>query len=86
MQNISDANNQQTIATNGGIKAVARAMANHADHRGVQHQGAASIASVVWNIPARIAMAIDAGVVPLLQHAAAMGFALATQQLQRMGA
>jgi len=77
--------NAGTIATTGGIEAVARAMVNHADNRGVQEQAAKAIKNVVWNIPAHIAMAGEAGVVPLLQHAAAMGIEHAAAQLQRMG-
>ena len=41
--------------------------------------------NVVWDIPVHIAMAGEVGVVPLLQHAAAMGIARAAHQLQRMG-
>ena len=77
--------NAGTIATTGGIEAVARAMVNHADDDDVQTQAVSAIKNVVWNIPAHIAMAGEAGVVPLLQHAAAMGIARAARQLRRMG-
>ena len=60
-------------------------MANHADDNGVQESAAKAIKNVVWDIPAHIAMAGEAGVVPLLQHAAAMGIEHAANQLQRMG-
>ena len=67
-------------------------MANHADHRGVQESGAVCI-RVLFMInrsgealrPARIAMVNEAGMVPLLQHAAAMGFEHATSACKVMG-
>ena len=77
--------NAGTIATTGGIDAVARAMVNHADNNAVQDSAAKAIENVVWDNPAHIAMAGEAGVVPLLQHAAAMGIEAAANQLQRMG-
>ena len=60
-------------------------MVNHADDNDVQESAAKAIENVVWDNPARIAMAGEAGVVPLLQHAAAMGIARAARQLRRMG-
>ena len=60
-------------------------MVNHADNNGVQEQAVGAIQNVVWDNPAHIAMAGEAGVVPLLQHAAAMGIEHAANQLQRMG-
>jgi hypothetical protein len=50
-----------------------------------------AIANVVWNIPAHIATAKAAGVVPLLQRAVAMGVRKGekngdpAKQLKRMG-
>ena len=63
----------KTIATSGGIEAVARAMTVHADDNDVQEWAVRAIANVVSNIPAHIAMAKAAGVVPLLRRAVAMG-------------
>ena len=60
-------------------------MANHADDDDVQESAVAAIQNVVWDNPAHIAMAGEAGVVPLLQHAAAMGIDGAADQLQQMG-
>ena len=60
-------------------------MAYHADDNDVQKSAAKVIKNVEWNIPVHIAMAGEAGVVPLLQHAAAMGIEVAANQLQRMG-
>ena len=60
-------------------------MVNHADDNDVQESAAKAIENVVWDNPAHIAMAGEAGVVPLLQHAAAMGIEAAANQLQRMG-
>ena len=60
-------------------------MVNHADNRGVQEQAAKAIKNAVWNIPVHIAIAEEAGVVPLLQHAAALGIEHAARQLRRMG-
>ena len=60
-------------------------MAYHADDDDVQKSAAKAIQNVVWDNPAHIAMAGEAGVVPLLQHAAAMGIDGAADQLQRMG-
>ena len=77
--------NAGTIATTGGIEAVARAMVNHADNNDVQEKASGAILNVVFNNPVHIAMAEEAGVVPLLQHAAAMGIEHAANQLQRMG-
>ena len=77
--------NAGTIATTGGIKVVALAMANHPDENRVQVSAVKAIKHVVWNIPAHIAIANDSGLVPLLQHAATMGFEAATTQLKRMG-
>ena len=76
--------NREPIAANGGIEAVACAMANHTDHRGVQASGVIFIHNMVY-YPVCIAVANQAGVVPLLQHAAAMGIEHAANQLQRMG-
>ena len=73
------------IAANGGLEAVAAAMTNHADHRGVQEQAALAVGNIVWNIGNHIALAKAAGLVPLLRHAAGMGFESATKQLGRMG-
>ena len=64
---------------------MARAMANHADDNDVQEYTSHAIVNIVWDIPAHIALAGEAGVVPLLQHAAAMGIEHATKQLKRMG-
>ena len=80
-----NAENQVAIAAAGGIEAVAGAMVNHADNNGVQVSAVGAIRNVVRNIPVHIAMAGDAGMVPLLQHAAAMGIEAAANQLQRMG-
>ena len=77
--------NASTIATTGGIKAIASAMTNHANNNDIQKEGSAAINNVVYDSPAHIAMAGEAGVVPLLQHAAAMGVDDATNQLKRMG-
>jgi hypothetical protein len=55
-------------------------MAYHADDNDVQKSAAKVIKNVVWNIPVHIAMAGEAGVVPLLQHAAAMGIEVAANQ------
>ena len=77
--------NASTIATTGGIKAIASAMTNHANNNDIQKEGSSAINNVVYDNPVRIAMAGEAGVVPLLQHAAAMGIARAANQLQRMG-
>ena len=63
----------KTIATSGGIEAVARAMTVHADNNGVQGNAVMFFRNVVRDNPAHIAMAKAAGVVPLLQHAVAMG-------------
>jgi hypothetical protein len=60
-------------------------MAYHADDDDVQESAVAAIQNVVWDNPAHIAMAGEAGVVPLLQHAAAMGIDGAADQLQQMG-
>ena len=76
--------NRDAIATNGGIEAVANAMTKHANNQGVQDSAANAIASVVRDIPAHSAVANEAGVVPLLQHAATMGIPAATEQLARM--
>ena len=75
----------KTIATSGGIEAVARAMTVHADNNGVQGQAVWAIANVVWNIPAHIATAKAAGVVPLLQRAAGQGVEHASNALGSMG-
>ena len=84
LQHFSDAN-AITIATTGGIEAIARAMINHADNNDVQGSASMAIINVVRDNPVHIAMAGEAGVVPLLQHAAAMGIARAARQLRRMG-
>ena len=63
----------KTIATSGGIEAVARAMTIHADNDGVQEQAVIAISNVVWDVRAHIAMAKAVGVVPLLRRAVAMG-------------
>ena len=60
-------------------------MVNHADNNDVQEKASGAILNVVFNNPVHIAMAEEAGVVPLLQHAAAMGIENATKQLTRMG-
>lgn len=65
--------NAKTIATSGGIEAVAWAMTIHADDNYVQGQAVRAIENVVGDIPAHIATAKAAGVVPLLQRAVAMG-------------
>ena len=76
----------KTIATSGGIEAVARAMTIHADNNGVQKQAVMAIWNVVWlKIPAHIATAKAAGVVPLLQRAAGQGVAHAANALGFMG-
>ena len=83
--------NAKTIATSGGIEAVARAMTIHADNNGVQKYAVWAIYYVVWDVPAHIATAKAAGVVPLLQRAVAMGvnkgelFGDPAEQLKRMG-
>jgi hypothetical protein len=77
---------KKTIATSGGIEAVARAMTIHADNDGVQERAVYAITNMVGNIPAHIAMAKAAGVVPLLQRAAGQGNEDAAKQLKRMGA
>jgi len=74
----------KTIATSGGIEAVARAMTIHADNNGVQEQAVCAIEYVVGDIPAHIATAKAAGVVPLLQRAAGQGVQYAAEQLKRM--
>ena len=84
------ADNAKTIATSGGIEAVARAMTVHADNQKVQEWGADAIRWVVRNIPAHIATAKAAGMVPLLQHAVAMRVRKGkpgdpAKQLKRMG-
>jgi hypothetical protein len=78
--------NAKTIATSGGIEAVARAMTVHADNNTVQKMAVKAIENVVWNIPAHIATAKAAGVVPLLQRAAGQGVEDAAEQLKRMEA
>ena len=75
----------KTIATSGGIEAVARAMTIHADDNDVQGEAVRAIYNVVKNIPAHIATAKAAGVVPLLRRAAGQGNGTATQQLEQMG-
>ena len=60
-------------------------MAYHADDDDVQESAVAAIQNVVWDNPAHIAMAGEAGVVPLLQHAAAMGIEHATSACKVMG-
>jgi hypothetical protein len=82
----------KTIATSGGIEAVARAMTLHADNNDVQEMAVRAIGNVVrLKIPAHIATAKAAGVVPLLQRAVAMGvrkgekFGDPAEQLKRMG-
>jgi hypothetical protein len=83
--------NAKTIATSGGIEAVARAMTIHADNNDVQVEAVHAIRNVVGNIPAHIATAKAAGVVPLLQRAVAMGVNKGEEsgdpadQLKRMG-
>ena len=67
------AENRKTIATSGGIEAVARAMTIHADNNAVQEEAVKAIENVVWKIRAHIATAKAAGVVPLLRRAVAMG-------------
>ena len=84
LQHFSDAN-AITIATTGGIEAIARAMINHADDNAVQEYGAWAIYYVVGGNPVHFAMAGEAGVVPLLQQQAGVGNARAAKQLQRMG-
>ena len=87
----ADLNNKKTIATSGGIEAVARAMTIHADNNDVQGYAVWAIENVVWDIPAHIAMAKAAGVVPLLQRAVAMGvrkgeeYGDPAEQLELMG-
>ena len=81
----ADKKNKKTIATSGGIEAVARAMTIHADNNGVQGAAVRAIALVVRDIPAHIATAKAAGVVPLLQRAAGQGNEDAKKQLKRMG-
>ena len=78
--------NAKTIVTSGGIEAVARAMTIHADNNDVQEYAAWAIENVVGDIPAHIATAKAAGVVPLLQRAAGQGSERAAKQLKRMGA
>ena len=83
--------NAKTIATSGGIEAVARAMTIHADDNDVQEYAVRAISNVVRKIPAHIATAKAAGVVRLLQRAVAMGVRKGEQwgdpaeQLVRMG-
>ena len=83
--------NKKTIATSGGIEALARAMTIHADNNDVQTTAVVAIENVVGDIPAHIATAKAAGVVPLLQRAVAMGvnkekyLGDPTKQLKRMG-
>jgi len=81
----ADMKNKKTIATSGGIEAVARAMTLHADNDGVQGDAVWAIAKVVGDIPAHIATAKAAGVVPLLQRAKGQGNEDAAKQLKRMG-
>ena len=82
-----------------GIEVAALAMANHADHIGIQAKAVGAIQNMVWDIPEHIAIAKAVGVVPLLQRAgentnersnntaAAKGRRkMATEQLKRMGA
>ena len=85
-------NNKKTIATSGGIEAVARAMTVHAFNNGVQGQAVWAIENVLWNsTPAHIATAKAAGLVTLLQRAVAMGVRKGEQygdpanQLNKMG-
>ena len=75
----------KTIATSGGIEAVARAMTIHADNNDVQEQAVRAIENVVKDIPAHIATAKAAGVVPLLQRAVGVTIADPAEQLKRMG-
>ena len=75
----------KTIATSGGIEAVARAMTVHADNNDVQGAAVGAIGNVVWDVPAHIATAKAAGVVPLLQRAAGQGVQYAASALRRMG-
>ena len=63
---------RKTIATSGGIEAVARAMTVHVDDNSIQEDAVMFISKFV-NTPAHIAMVKAAGMVPLLQHAVAMG-------------
>ena len=64
---------RKTIATSGGIEAVARAMTIHADDNELQLSAVSAIVELVKDVPAHIATAKAAGVVPLLQRAVAMG-------------
>ena len=82
----------KTIATSGGIEAVARAMTIHADNNDVQKYAVLAFRNVVRDTPALIATAKAAGVVPLLQRAVAMGVNKGEKygwdpadQLKRMG-
>ena len=80
-----NADNAVPIAEAGGIEALARAMTNHADDRDVQYKAVYAFQKVVWDIRALVVMAQEAGVVPLLQHAAGQGIERAATQLVRMG-
>ena len=75
----------KTIATSGGIEAVARAMTIHVNSNDVQVHAVGAICILVGGVPARIAMAKTAGMVPLLERAAAQGSQHASNQLKRMG-
>jgi hypothetical protein len=78
--------NAKTIATSGGIEAAARAMTIHADNNGVQKQAVMVIHNVLrLKIPARIATAKAAGVVPLLQRAKGQCVQYASEALGSMG-
>ena len=75
----------KTIATSGGIEAVARAMTVHADNNDIQEYAVKAISNVVWDVRAHIATAKAAGVVPLLRRAAGQGVQYAADALGSMG-
>ena len=67
------------------IKAIARAMGGFPDSVVLQKCAAYALAVLVFDIPPRMALALEAGVGPLLAHAADIGSHAAVSQLQRMG-
>ena len=77
--------NKAAIIVAGGLHVVCAAMAAFPDNREFQEYAVSAIQGVVWNLPPLIDAALEAGVEPLLRHAADLGLENAVQQLQRMG-
>ena len=67
------------------IKAIARAMGGFRGSVVLQKCAAYALTMLVFDIPPRVALALEAGVGPLLAHAADIGSHAAVSQLQRMG-